>query len=288
LVFRSAQWESMNLVPDKLQACFFALGLLLPALAGASESRPCGVVTVGLNTVAADTWFSSAGSNPEGLLADLARQALKEQECKVVLQRMPLARLLMDAEQGHIDVALVLTATPQRLQALRFPETPEGDADTNWALGTSRVSLFTLQAQAAKWQAKRAGPADPGWTVVVQRASVGEELAKAAGWTRTYAPDAERAMGMLRLERADAFIAPEWALSPSALTASPAVVALEPPLRVQGFYAPVSRAFWQREPERAKRLWQDLCRHAGLLGKHAAPCPGLQRKGAGGRPASPR
>lgn len=287
MVRRTARRESMIHWPMKLQPWAWVASLLLPSLAVATETAPCGEVRVGLNTVAADTWFTSTGSSPEGPLADLARKALGEQGCRVHVQRMPLARLLLDAEQGHVDVALVVTASKQRLQTLRFPETAEGDADTNWALGESRVSLFTLQSNEAKWRAKRRGSGDPGWTAVVQRGSVGEEIAQAAGWIRAYAPDAERALAMLRLERADVLIAPEWALSPAALSAMPSVVALDPPLRVQGFYAPVSRAFWQREPERVKRLWQDLCRHAALLGKHAAPCPGLNRKAAGGRPSSP-
>jgi hypothetical protein len=265
-----------------------AAGWLLMAWAGGIQAQvtakdtPCGIVKVGLNTVAADTWFSGPSPSPEGPLAELARRALASQGCEVELQRMPLARLLTDAQQGLVDVALVLTVNPERLRTLRFPETADGEPDRNWALGRTRVSLFALRTSAAALNQQRLDPSYKNLTVAAQRASVGEEAAKEAGWTLTYAPDAARAAAMLRLQRADLMIAPEWALGRDTLDLAPALVALEPPVRLQHYYAPVSRAFWARDPRRVQRIWRALCQHAALLGDTAEGCPALQRKASTG------
>lgn len=256
------------------QACMAVmLGGTTSALA-AGPASPCGTVRVGLNTVAADTWFTGERDSPEGPLADLARAALAAQGCQAAVQRLPLARLLLDAQQGLVDVVLVVTATDERRKALRFPETERGELDKTWALGTSRVSLFGLASNAAALNQQRLGPkaAASALTVVVQRGSVGEELAKEAGWTLSYTPDAERAVTMLRLARADLMIAPDWSLSAHTLAQAPAVKALDPPLRLAPYYAPVSRAFWERDPQRVKALWQALCEQVGVLGGEAN-CP---------------
>ncbi len=242
------------------------------------QHAPCGVVRVGLNTVAADTWFSGPSPSPEGPLAELARRALAAEGCKLELQRMPLARLLSDAQQVLVDLALVLTVNPERLSNLRFPETADGEPDKNWALGRTRVSLFALRTSAVALNQRRLDPGDKNLIVATQRGSVGEEAARAAGWTLTYAPDAARAAAMLRLQRADLMIAPEWALGRDTLDLAPALVALEPPVRVQHYYAPASRAFWARDPHRVQRIWLALCQHAALLGDTAQACPALQPK----------
>lgn len=260
----------MRHLRQALRACIAITGLCASLVAAASPTGACGTVRVGLNTVAADTWFTGERDSPEGPLADLARTALAAQGCQVVVQRLPLARLLLDAQQGLVDVVLVVTATDERRKALRFPETDQGDLDKAWALGKSRVSLFALASNADALNHLRLASKSKSLTVLVQRGSVGEELAKEAGWTLSYTPDAERAVTMLRLDRADLMIAPDWSISANTLAQAPAVRALDPPLRLAHYYAPVSRAFWERDPQRVKALWQALCQHVGMLGGDAA------------------
>lgn len=257
-----------------------AAGLAWALAAKAALASDCGTVRVGLNSVAADTWFTEGRDSPEGPLAELARKALSAQGCRVDLQRMPLARLLLDTAQGAIDLALVVTVTEERRRALRFPETAAGEADLRYALGQSRVSLVALASQAAALNQRRLNPRDHDLTVAVQRGSVGAERARAAGWTLTYAPDPARAAAMVRLRRADLLAGPDWSLSPATLNEEPALVALDPPLALQPYFAPVSRAFWQRDPQRVQAVWRALCQNAALLGGSAAACPGL-------RPANP-
>ena len=258
--------------------------------AGAQTAGGCGTVRVGLNTVAADTWFVGDRNSPEGPLADLARAALASQGCGVVLQRLPLARLILDAEQGLVDIALPVTVTPERRKVLRFPETASGDVDNGWALGRSRVSLFALASRASHLNARRLDTQLPAATlaVVVQRASVGEALASQAGWSLLYAPDAERAVSMLRLHRGDMMIAPDWSLGRATLNEATAVVALQQPLASPAYFAPVSQAFWQRDPQRAQAIWRALCQHAALLGGAEEACTGLRRPAAAPTPPPAR
>jgi hypothetical protein len=257
-----------------------ALALTLAVATHAADAKPCGLVRVGLNTVAADTWFTGERDDPEGPLADLARTVLQPLGCQISLQRMPLARLLIDAEAGVIDLALVVTVTAERRKALRFPETPTGELDTSLALGRSRVSLFALADSVERLNALRDKGDPKALSVVVQRSSVGEELAKAAGWKMEYAPDAERAMAMLRLQRADYLIAPDWALSAKSLKQAPEVRVVEPPLRLQPYYAPVSRAYWERDPRLVEAIWRALCQKAGgMLGGGQTVCVSGAKKG---------
>jgi hypothetical protein len=253
--------------------------------AHAADAKPCGLVRVGLNTVAADTWFTGERDDPEGPLADLARAVLQPLGCQISLQRMPLARLLIDAEAGAVDLVLVVTVTAERRKALRFPETPAGELDASLALGRSGVSLFALADSVERLNALREKGDPKALSVVVQRSSVGEELAKAAGWTIGYAPDPERAMAMLRLQRADYLIAPDWALSAKSLKQAPEVRVVEPPLRLQPYYAPVSRAYWERNPRLVEAIWRGLCQKKGdLLGGDQAVCVGGSKKGDTHRP----
>ncbi|WP_374661524.1 substrate-binding periplasmic protein [Inhella sp.] len=277
-------------LPSSLQRrsiwrCPWAIGLVLAlggwAAAAASAASECGTVRVGLNSVAAETWFNEGSSSPEGALAELARKALGTVGCKVELQRMPLARLLLDAERGAIDLALVITVTEERRRAMRFPETGAGELDPRHALGQSRVSLVGLASEAAVLNRRRQDPKDLNLTVAVQRGSVGAERAKAAGWTLTYAPDPQRAAAMVRLGRADLLAGPDWSISPRALNEEPALEVLEPPLALQPYYAPVSQAFWKRDPQRVQAIWRALCQNAALLGgRPAAVCPGLATSSA--------
>lgn len=249
--------------------------------ASASSASECGTVRVGLNSVAAETWFNERSSSPEGPLAELARKALGTVGCGVELQRMPLARLLLDAERGAIDLALVVTVTEERRRAMRFPETRSGELDPRYALGQSRVSVVALASEAAVLNRRRLDPKDLNLTVAVQRGSVGAERAKAAGWTLTYAPDPQRAAAMVRLGRADLLAGPDWSMSPRTLNEEPALEVLEPPLALQPYYAPVSQAFWQRDPKRVEAIWRALCQNASLLGgRAAAVCPGLTTSSA--------
>jgi hypothetical protein len=78
---------------------------------------------------------------------------------------------------------------------------------------------------------------------------------------------------MLRAERFEALLAPDVLVPPELLKDLPALVALQPPLQQTQYYAPVSPAFWKRDPELVRSFWRGLCRASRAQSPGLPACP---------------
>ena len=211
--------------------------------------------------------------NPPGHFVLWARAEAKRHHCSVEWLRLPPPRLLAALQSGAVDMAIGQAPTAEREKAWMFPRTPQGEIDRRLAVLESSQVLFARTDRAASlgWDGKGFGSNKP--RVGASRGSKQMNLAERKGWLTVPTMGTAQGLRMLRAERFEVLLAPEVLVPPELLNEPPALVALQPPLQQTQYYAPVSPAFWQREPELVLSLWRGLCKVSRAQSPNLPTCP---------------
>jgi hypothetical protein len=203
----------------------------------------------------------------------LQREAAKL-GCPLTLTRLPPARLLTALASGEADIGVGLAPTPVREKSWVFPRDNQQRIDPRRALFESSIHLYVQQrhASALGWDGQRFSTPV---TIGGAKDSAPLALVQQRGWPTAAVLNTPQALRMLRAERFQALVAPDILMPPTVLQAAPAVVPLQPPLTTKAYFAPVSPALWQRDPELVRSLWRGLCRSGRAStgqGAQAAAC----------------
>ncbi len=205
-------------------------------------------------------------ADPPGLFVQWVRREAARLGCAVTLQRLPPARLLQALSQGDADIGIGLAPTREREAGWVFPRDAQQRIDGRLALLEAQILLYAREdrQRALGWDGRRfAAPAVVGGA----KGSAPLALAQERGWKTVPVMSTPQGLKMLRAERFDVLVAPSVLVEPGLLQAEPRLLALQPPLVIKPYFAPVSPAMWQRQPELVKALWRGLCRagreHAG-------------------------
>jgi polar amino acid transport system substrate-binding protein len=239
------------------------------ATPSASKALCQGTLRVGFVDIDLGAYLPGQGSqlaNPPGLFAQWIQAEAARLGCQVEMTRLPPARLLRAMQQGDIDIALAMAPTPEREAAWVFPRDAQDRIDARMALVDAPITLYARQDRQAALGWDGRGFAKP---VIVggAKGSAPLDLAKSRGWNTVPVMSTPQGLRMLRAERFDLLVAPAVLIEPRMLKEEPRLVALQPPLVVKSYFAPVSPSLWQRQPDLVQALWQGLCRagrlHAG-------------------------
>ncbi len=201
----------------------------------------------------------STFADPPGLFVAWIRQEAARHGCAVTLSRLPPARLIAALGQGEADIGVGLAPTAEREAAWIFPRDAQQRIDTRLALFDSQILLVARQDRQTElgWDGKQfARPV----TVAAAKGSAPLTLVRERGFAAVPVMSTPQGLRMLRAGRFDALVAPSVLIDPALLGAEPALTVLQPPLAVKTYYAPVSPAFWQRNPTLVRALWRGLCR----------------------------
>lgn len=215
-------------------------------------------------------------SDPPGRFVEWTDQALARLGCKAEKVRVPQRRLISDTAADATQVTLYLAHTAERAAQLSFPQRADGSPDRRLALAETHLALFVRadRKEQVHWDGRTLSPT--GLTVGIVGGGVEEPMAKAAGWTLDRALSHAGSIAKLRLGRVDVAVLPALSFSPEALSQSPALVALEPPLHRIAFFAPVSPALMARHPQFVRRFWIALCEAAKTSPVSVGPAPSCQ------------
>lgn len=196
---------------------------------------------------------------PPGEFVRWTQQALHKLNCTAELVRVPQRRLITDTAADVNQVTLFLGHTPERATLLAFPKRDDGQLDTRLALGESELALYVREDRrhTVHWDGRRLEPA--GLRVGVVGGGVEEPLARSAGWHLDLALSHAGSIVKLRRGQVDAAVLPTFSFNPQNLAEPPALVALQPTLGAIHFFAPVSPALQQRQPQWVRRFWRALC-----------------------------
>lgn len=198
-------------------------------------------------------------ADPPGLFVNWVRREAAHLGCAVHLQRLPPARLLQALAQGDADIGIGLAPTREREAAWIFPRDAQQRIDSRMALLETQILLYARQdrQQALGWDGRRFSAAV---TVGGAKGSAPLALAQDRGWKTVPVMSTPQGLKMLRAERFDVLVAPSVLVEPALLQGEPRLQALQPPLVIKPYFAPVSPALWQRDPALVKALWRGLCR----------------------------
>jgi len=215
-------------------------------------------------------------ADPPGRFVAWTDQALARLGCKAEKVRVPQRRLISDTAADATQVTLYLAHTAERAAQLTYPQRADGSPDRRLALAETHLALFVRADRKAQvqWDGRTLAPAS--LTVGIVGGGVEEPLAKAAGWTLDRALSHAGSIAKLRLGRVDVAVLPALSFSPEALSAPPALLALDPPLHRIAFFAPVSPALWARNPQFVRRFWVAMCEAAKADPVSAGPPPSCQ------------
>jgi len=249
-----------------------ALALCLSGLAqGATPAPACPQpLRIGFNDSATPPMLNGQGrtfADPPGWEVEVVRDALKHMGCEAELTRLPSRRLSALLAQGQVDFALFFGATPERLEALRFPLDAHGRPDLAWAPAFGLLALYGRAGTAVDpdWDGHRL-PA--GLRVGVLGGSVQQTLAQDRGWQVEPIGASEAALAMLHAQRFDLLLSNRETLTAeqraSLVEWMPAVARLP-------YYAPASPRFAQRHPAWMHSFWLELCHSVRRLEPEARP-----------------
>ncbi len=215
-------------------------------------------------------------ADPPGRFVDWLDQALARLGCKAERVRLPQRRLMGDTATDETQVTFYLAHTPERAAQLVYPQRADGSPDRRMALAETHLALFVRadRRDRVRWDGRTLGPAS--LTVGIVGGGVEEPMARAAGWTLDRALSHAGSIAKLRLGRVDVAVLPALSFSPDALSAPPALVALEPPLQRIAFFAPVSPALWAKNPQFVRRFWVAVCEAARDNPVTTGPSPTCQ------------
>lgn len=211
--------------------------------------------------------YGTAFADPPGWEVQAVRDAAQRLGCEADLQRLPIRRLMVSIEQGHLDFALFYGATPERLKALRFPLDADGQPDSAWAPMLGHLALF----------ARPGTPTEPGWDgrslpphlrVGVVAGSVHEAVARERGWQVERVAGAGQGVAMLMAGRFDLLLAPRENLSVEERTR---LVEWSPLVGRQPYFMPASPAMAARHPAWTRAFWNEFCRAALRLQPDVRP-----------------
>lgn len=198
-----------------------------------------------------------AAEDPGWLVTEV-QAALQRLGCKGRLVRLPVKRLQQELDAGRIDFGIGLGATPERLVSWRFPLDAQGRLDRRLAIGVSQVAWVvpadrraSLQAdwQAGRLQGRLGAATASATAVLTQRRGLKVESVF----------DVAKTAQLLALGRFDAIALPTVAYAQLLQDAGDRLAVLEPPISVQHYYAPASRAMAMRHPDWTQRFWAALC-----------------------------
>lgn len=244
------------------------VGALLPvvlaasALAASCPSRPLRVAFIDRE---APPFLVGTGSqfapDQPGLMVTEVRTALQRLGCEAELVRLPIRRLQMELSDGRLDVGVGLGDTPERRVYWQFPLRADGQLDHGLAMGVSPVAWVALShrqpALQAAWQAGqlrgRLGAATASATAM---------LAQRGGQAVEPVFEVARVVPLLEQDRFDAIALPTAAYGQLLRETAGRIAVLQPPIGVQYFYAPTSRALFKQHPAWVRRFWATLCEEA--------------------------
>jgi len=276
---RTIAWPSLA----ALALLPFFLGALSPALAQAKaqsvsggEVRCSQPLTIAFVDLEVSPFLHGSGDhfeNPPGFFVLWAKAEAKRLQCEVQWLRLPPARLLTSMQAGAVDMAIGQAPTPDREKAWIYPRTPSGELDRRYAVLESNQVLYARADRAASlgWDGKGFGTNKH--RIGAPRGSKQMTLAQRMGWTTVPTMGTAQGLRMLRAERFEALLAPDVLVPPELLKELPALVALQPPLQQTQYYAPVSPAFWKRDPELVQSFWRGLCRASRAQSPALPACP---------------
>lgn len=253
-----------------------ALGLLAGASAAAAAATPpCPQpLRVGFNDRASPPALLGQGpgfAEPPGWEVQAVRDTLARLGCpaqRTQLQRLPARRLSGALMQGHLDIALLYAATPERRQAMRFPTDARGQLDLAWAPAFGHLVLFSRAGQLPPPPGWDGRTLDARWRVGVVTGSVQESVASQRGWRVEPVASRDAEVAMLQAGRFDLLFTALEALPPERRQG---LVAWQPPVARLPFFAPASPAFAQAHPAWTRAFWNELCQSVRRLQPEVRP-----------------
>lgn len=196
-----------------------------------------------------------------GFIVDEVRAAARKLGCPIQLSRAPQLRQLQQLDIGAVDFGVGFQATPERLQAWRFPVNAKGQPDPAMSIGASPVVWVTLQGRKAEleaaWKARRL----QGRFGAIP-SSGAARMAAAAGVPTQPVMVPNEVERLLQLGRYDAVALPLQMLDGIMQAKSTALASLSPPLGEMHYYVPASRRFYEQSESYVQAFWLALCEQA--------------------------
>lgn len=203
-----------------------------------------------------------------GLVVREVKSALKAIGCTADLIRLPHKRVLAQMDAGTVDFVVGFADLPERLRLWRFPLGPQGGADKSMAIGESPIQWVVLAARRVELQARwREG--SPGSQLGALQDSVSALIAEAQGFKTRQVLNLNEAPKLLMLGRFDAIAMPTIFYAETLSSSPEPLATLEPPLGKMQYYAPASRALFERAPALVQAFWNALCQEARR--RHVSP-----------------
>lgn len=196
-----------------------------------------------------------------GIVVLEVRAAVKALGCPASLVRLPHKRILAQMEAGSIDFAVGYSDTPERLALWRFPLGPDGAVDRSMAIGQSPISWVVLRDRKVELEARWRDGRLHSQLGAVQE-TLAERLAAEKGFRKTPVLNLNEVPKLLVLGRFDAIAFPTMAYAEVMSQSTQPLATLEPPLGQLQYYAPASRALFERAPASVRAFWDALCDEA--------------------------
>lgn len=196
-----------------------------------------------------------------GFIVDEVRAAARKLGCPIQLSRAPQLRMLQQLDSGAVDFGVGFQATPERLQAWRFPVNAQGQPDPAMSIGASPVVWVTLPGRKAELEAAWKEHRLQGRFGAVP-SSGAARMAAAAGVPTQPVMVPNEVERLLQLGRYDAVALPMQLLDGVKQAKSAALASLSPPLGEMHYYAPASRHFYEQSEPYVQAFWLALCEQA--------------------------
>lgn len=244
-----------------LRHALFGLAWMVMAM-GVAQACPSRPLRIAFIDREATPFLVGAGAefqpgNP-GLMVTEVQAVLRRLGCAAELQRLPIKRLQLELTAGRLDVGVGLGDTPERVAAWQFPTTDNGQVDRRFAMGQSPIAWVTLSRRQPALQS--------AWQAGALRGRLGAATASATALLaeRGAQPvepvfEVAKVVQLLEMDRFDAIALPTTAYAQQLQAAGDRVALLHPPIGVQHYYAPTSRALAAAHGPWVRRFWAELC-----------------------------
>lgn len=214
---------------------------------------------IAYNDVDNAPYMTGAGllpANPPGIAVDLANQAAEKIGVKIVWERLPGKRLLMDGRSGRIDAILMLSYSDERAQDLVYPM-KNGQPDKARRIGYLTYSLYHMQGSPVQWDGSRlqgitgSVGANTGYSVV--------DALKQMGLVVEEAKETHQNFKKLMLKRVQA-VAAQDIMADYLLRGGgfEGVEKITPQLSGKDYYTAFSKSFASRNPALMEQFWSQL------------------------------
>ncbi len=196
-----------------------------------------------------------------GIVVREVKSALKALGCPADLIRLPHKRALAQMDAGTVDFVVGFADSPERLRLWRFPLGPQGGVDKSMAIGESPIQWVVLASRRhelqALWREGRLGD-----HLGAGQDTLAAQLAAEQGLKTTQVINLNEVPKLLALGRFDAIAFPTMAYAEPMSQSQQPLATLEPPLGRLQYYAPASRALFERAPALVQAFWNALCQEA--------------------------